>query len=157
MTIKSQKIQFTGKMNYEGHPVDVVATVRHDDHCGNGHNSFAITGEIYYTDKPRTNRNLIACGCVHDQIKKAIPELEPYIKWHLCSTDEPMHYVANSMYWAKEGNLENARSSAIWPEANLEDFTEEKLLERLPELMRNFEKDVVSLGLKFSKNPSEAA
>lgn len=149
MTIKNQKIQFTGRMDYEGHLVDVIATVRHDDDCGNGHNSFAITGDIYYADKPRTDRNLIACGCVHDQIKKAIPELEPYIKWHLCSTDEPMHYVANSIYWAKEGNLENARSSAIWPDANLEDFTEEKLLERLPDLLTDFKSAVTSLGLEY--------
>jgi len=38
----------------------------------------------------------------------------------------------------KEPNLAHARSCACWPDATLEDFTKEKLLARLPQLMREF-------------------
>jgi hypothetical protein len=43
-----------------------------------------------------------SCGCVHEDIAKYIPELAPYIKWHLCSSDMPLHYTANTLYWAEE-------------------------------------------------------
>ena len=39
----------------------------------------------------------------------------------------------------KEPNLEYARSSAIWPDAKLEDFTKENLEARLPNLLKEFE------------------
>lgn len=38
----------------------------------------------------------------------------------------------------KEPNLAAARKAACWPDAELEDFTEEKLLARLPALMKEF-------------------
>jgi len=87
----------------------IKAEVRHDDECGNGHNSFAITAEIYdphyRSHEPRIaiggkSYYLGACGCCHDEVAKAFPELEPFIKWHLSSTDGPMHYIANALYWA---------------------------------------------------------
>ena len=80
----------------DGRAYTITATVRHDDECGNGHNSFAITGEIRY-------RGMIeSCGCLHEDIAKHFPELAPFIKWHLTSTDGPLHYVANTMYHADE-------------------------------------------------------
>jgi len=74
----------------------IRAEVRYDDECGNGHNSFAITGEIYIPGK----RDCEAGGCLHDEIAKYFPELAPYIKWHLMSSDGPMHYIANTVYHA---------------------------------------------------------
>lgn len=72
--------------------------IRFDDSCRNGHESFAITGEtrilrrgVYRTD---------SCGRIHDQIARHFPELAPLIKWHLTSTDGPMHYIANTVYLA---------------------------------------------------------
>lgn len=70
----------------------ITATVRFDDECKNGHNSFGITGST--TDGQG--------GCIHDLIAEHFPELAPFIKWHLCSTDGPMHYVANTVYWTDE-------------------------------------------------------
>lgn len=144
-----------------------------------------------------------ACGRMHEEIAKYIPELAPVIKWHSVSTDGPMHYVANAMHharaipkeqgryfayytepltkcktildivdektkaaldtlhvdamsyepyhnpMAKDANLEAARSCAVWPDANLEDFTEEKLKARLPALMADFRRDVESLGFIY--------
>jgi hypothetical protein len=86
----------------------IIAEIRFDDECGNGHNSFSITGEIYgkeYQRGPTITQNgrnyyLNSCGCVHNQIAKAFPELAPFIKWHLSSSDEPMRYAANATYWA---------------------------------------------------------
>jgi hypothetical protein len=74
----------------------IWAHVRFDDECGNGHNTFAITGTIRV---PR-QRDAESCGCLHDEIAQAFPKLAPLIKWHLCSTDGPMGYIANACYFA---------------------------------------------------------
>lgn len=47
----------------------------------------------------------------------------------------------------KEPDLEAARRCALWPEAELSDFTEEKLLMRLPALVHEFNQDMLELGL----------
>ena len=200
--------------NEHGEECVLIATVRHDDRCKNGHNTFSITGDLY--DRPQripgeaSVKNakgktlwLGSCGCIHEEIAEHIPELAPFIKWHLTSTDGPMHYVANTMYHAKAipkeqgkyfayftepvtkakklleivdektkaeldalygdnmsyepyynrmvkaADLEAARSSAVWPDAELEDFTEEKLKARLPALMEEFKRDVESLGFTY--------
>jgi len=77
-------------------PGFIVAKVRHDDQCGNGHNTFSITAHISYPGA----RDWIAGGCIHDEVVKHFPELRPYLKWHLCSTDGPLHYIANTVYHA---------------------------------------------------------
>ena len=154
----------------------LIATVRHDDKCGNGHNTFTITGDLY--DRDRNNgepsvtlstgkhRWLGSCGCLHKKIAKHFPQLAPLIKWHLTSTDEPMHYIENSLYWAgKRGycdgepndppNLENFRSSAVWPEATAETIAQDEetltaqLRARLPGLKADFQRAVESLGLVY--------
>jgi len=49
----------------------------------------------------------------------------------------------------KEPDLQAARRCAIWPDAELQDFTEEKLKMRLPELMKQFKKDVTEAGIEW--------
>jgi hypothetical protein len=78
----------------------LTVTVRHDDSCGNGHNSFAITADIDEKINGRWRES--GGGCCHDEVVRFFPELERFIKWHLCSTDEPMHYVANTIYHASD-------------------------------------------------------
>lgn len=257
---RKQMRRFTGRATVNGEDVEVIAEIRHDDRCGNGHNTFSITGDVYHAGKPKTDSNMIACGQVQDYIAEAIPELVPYFKWHLCSTDGPMHYLANALYhasnrdhnghvagepssyanavkfgefpivfpikrpfwkwlckldgnydleviridhdnrdgytfapkytfggygsrwhecpfntetealgflealqkWApqflkiptawsegKQPDLEAARSAAIWPDAQLADFTREKLVARLPALMAEFKAAVESLGFTY--------
>lgn len=68
--------------------------LRFDDNCNNGRESFAITGELYEGFRE------VAGGCLHDEIAKTFPEFEPLIEWHLCSTDGPLHYIANTCYHA---------------------------------------------------------
>lgn len=111
VVVKSQWREFRGEgRDGDGKPVVVVAVVRHDDQCGNGHNSFSITGTVYGvwagrrdgTERNSSGRVLscVGCGCVHDEIARYIPELAPFLKWHLTSTDGPMHYIANTVYLA---------------------------------------------------------
>ena len=157
--VKSQSRSFSKVIDYYDEPADMIVTIRHDDRCGNGHNTFSVTADIYKLGK-RNDRSHLACGCLHDEIAKQFPELAPLIKWHICSTDGPMHYIANSLYhasnkdcWGKPGNkdpdLEAARSSAIWPDAELQDFTAAKLSERLAGLLADFENAVKSLGFEY--------
>jgi hypothetical protein len=97
--VKCQRKVYGWKVYTEnGRTYRIKATVRHDDECGNGHNTFAITGEI---EEKRGNQfREDSGGCLHEEISKRFPELEPLIKWHLMSTDEPMYYVANTVYHA---------------------------------------------------------
>jgi hypothetical protein len=79
----------------------IVAQVRYDDQCGNGHNTFSITAEVR-TNESRRHNDIAAGGCMHEEIAKSFPELAPFLKWHLTSTDAPMHYLANTLYHASE-------------------------------------------------------
>ena len=100
--VKHQKKTFGPKVYRDEHgdQMRIKATVRHDDECGNGHNTFSITADI---DQYRGGRwNEYSGGCCHDEVAQHFPELAPLIKWHLCSTDGPMHYIANTMYHASD-------------------------------------------------------
>lgn len=91
---KKQSKQFTKSYTENKERYTITATVRYDDQCNNGHNTFSITGEI------KGPRGWECCGCIHEDIAKHFPELAPFIKWHLCSSDGPLHYVANTVYHA---------------------------------------------------------
>lgn len=76
-------------------------TVRFDDECKNGHETFSITADVW-TSASRRQNDIAAGGCLHDEIAKVFPELAPLIKWHLVSSDGPMHYIANTVHHAAE-------------------------------------------------------
>lgn len=107
---KKQRKTFRKDFTEDGEPVTLIATVRYDDECGNGHNTFAITGERYEKHfhageaivKHPSGKTLwlASCGCIHDDIAAHFPELAPLIKWHLCNSDGPWGYVANTVYFA---------------------------------------------------------
>ena len=102
---KRQRAKFGPKhFTYHDEPATITANVRYDDECGNGHNSFSITAEIRALDrrKYREGQGWMAGGCCHEEIAKAFSELAPLIKWHLCSSDGPMHYIANTIYLASD-------------------------------------------------------
>lgn len=127
----------------------LVVNLRFDDRCGNGHDTFSITADLY--DRDRNNRDdwvlnangkrrwLGACGCLHDEIREHAPELAHLIDWHLVSSDGPMHYVANTIYWAEQGNLEYARQTACWPDATLAQLGDKQaLMGRLDDVLQRF-------------------
>ena len=105
---KKQKKTFRKDVIINGDPVVIIAEVRHDDECGNGHNTFAITAKVYEKyQQPHeptvTHENgktlwLNMCGCCHEIVAKHFPELAPLLKWHLVSTDYPLHYYQNTVY-----------------------------------------------------------
>lgn len=72
----------------------ITAELRFDDNCRNGHHSFAITGTA------KAGRDHEIGGCIHEEIARYFPELAPLIKWHLFDQTGPMHYVANTLYFA---------------------------------------------------------
>lgn len=123
LTKKQTKV-FRADFTVNGLPETLIAKVRFDDECGNGHNTFAVTGELYMTNrvpgeetiehKP-TGRKLYlkSCGCLHDDIAERLPELAPLIKWHLCSTDEPFHYIANTVYHAGDRDHNGLRKGEV--------------------------------------------
>ena len=101
---KRQIKKFHNSFTDNGHVYRIVAEVRYDDECGNGHNTFAITADVYDTDKRVNSREggWVSGGCQHDLIAKYFIDLAPFIKWHLCSSDGPMHYLANTVYRASD-------------------------------------------------------
>jgi len=121
MAIEQQVKTFRTDYTNKGRPETIIAEVRHDDRCGNGHNTFSITGIIYTTDRQigegtirhSDGRALWAAsrGRIHEDIAKRIPTLAPYIKWHLCSTDGPLHYIANTAYHADDRDCWGLRKS----------------------------------------------
>lgn len=91
------KKTFTKTYTEDGQQYKITAKVRFDDECKNGHKTFAITGGILM--KGKNNRWLFdSCGMLHEDIAKHFPDLVPFFKWHLCSADGPMHYLANTLY-----------------------------------------------------------
>ena len=79
----------------------LTVILRFDDRHRNGHATFAITGEVW-DSRFRGSDRVTSCGCIHDTIAKHCPELAHLIPWHLTSTDGPMHYVANTVFFASD-------------------------------------------------------
>lgn len=79
----------------------IQVKIRFDDQCGNGHNTFSITGDI---DRKSKNGRWVEerCGCIHDEIVKHFPHLQEAIQYHLVSTDGSMYYIANTIYLASD-------------------------------------------------------
>jgi len=100
--IKKRLQEFTFVKNFrKGFTKDkencvIIVKAKFDDECKNGHNTFSLTADIY------KNEMLDSCGCLHDEIEKHFPELKKYIKWHLVSSEGPLYYIENTMYYAKE-------------------------------------------------------
>jgi len=82
----------------------LIVKIRLNDECKNGHQDFAITGDIYTKDKPMTDRYCIKGGCIHEDILKARPDLKIFVNLHLCDFDGiPMHPTANGFYFLTNG------------------------------------------------------
>ena len=104
--ILNQEIAVFGRpIKGYGTNASISVKLRFDDSCRNGHESFAITAEV----RRPNQRDVEAGGCLHDDIAKVFPELAPLIKWHLTSTDGPMHYVANTCYHAGDRDCNGLR------------------------------------------------
>jgi len=82
----------------------IYVKIRLNDECKNGHQDFAITGDIYEAGKPKIDRYHISGGCIHEAIKKHFPEFTVFIKLHLCDYEGiPMYAVENGYYHLTNG------------------------------------------------------
>ena len=209
--ILNQKFKASNSYREHGKDYQIAVDVRFDDECNNGHESFSMTADI------TENRRFYMSGCCHDEIAKHFPSLAKLVKWHLSSTDGPMHYIANTLYHAVEhgpthawvyytgtsmsdplrlspgetkerllgyfkaakakeaegkpgyrvewdektikvANFDHARSSAIWPEATVEQLRDkEQLAARLPGLLAEFHADMVAAGFEWPQRMEIAA
>lgn len=154
--IKDQKQHFAKQVDIDGTPCKMTVQVRFDDQCGNGHNTFAITADVQGRNRCQ---HFEMGGCLHDEIREHFPELAHLIRWHLVSTDGPMHYIANTTYHAsltdwkgdsKAPDLEAAKRTAIWPDATPAQLrSKNALTARLDGLLSEFRETVESAGFNW--------
>ena len=89
------------KMFYENgqkYRIQVRSELVHRD--GNSNAYFAIGGDIYRHAK-NGRKVWEAGGCIHEDIIKHFPQLQPLVDIHLADEDGvPMHAYANAAYWA---------------------------------------------------------
>lgn len=135
--------------NISDHPVDIIVNVRYDDQCNNKHNTFAITGDVYKAGSRSSSADIMG-GCIHDEIESNFPELKQYVKWHGCTSEGPLYYIANTIYHISNDNLNAAQQTAIWHDATKEQLSDpQTLLARLPQLMEQFKHDMEQLGFVY--------
>ena len=75
---------------------------------------FSVTGTIEH--KSRNNHWYDhSGGQVTRELEAYVPEIAPYLKWHLVGPDGPMHYLANAKYWFQvaQGQHERATTNPI--------------------------------------------
>lgn len=92
----NQTVSVKKTWSEKGDKHELTATIRYDNKCGNGHNTFSITGDL------RVNGRWDSGGCLHEIISKKFPNYRHLIKWHLVSSDGPLHYIANTLYHVSE-------------------------------------------------------
>ena len=137
----------------------LVLVLRYDDDCGNGHNTFAITFTLYRRGGFESGGCIMEGGEAYGLIKRHAPELLPLLRYHLWSTDGPLHYLANTTYLAgrveyhggpKESELDKARHTAAWLDGTEEELTDKGLLAaRLPLMLHEFKAAMEALGFAY--------
>ena len=91
-------------VNLNNEQFNIEIEIRLDDECKNGHQDFAITGTAWEIGQPRIERNIMECGCIHNAILAACPELSDFVALHLCDFDGVlMHAVENMRYHLENG------------------------------------------------------
>lgn len=82
----------------------IYVSIRLNDECKNGHQDFAITGNIYAHPSIKTDRYYVSGGCIHDDILIHFPEFSPFVRLHLCDyLGAPMYPSANGLFHLQNG------------------------------------------------------
>ena len=143
---KRQRLKFGPKVYQEnGETLKIIANLRYDDECGNGHNTFSITGDIYYK-KGNGQWGDYGGGCIHDEIGKHFPELKPYLKWHLTSSDGPMHYIANTLYHASDKDCNGKRKHEPYAYRWTVKFADSPISNKISNKFNTFLQDRIGTG-----------
>jgi len=104
-TVKTNSLRYTTS-KLIGNGERLTVKIRLDDEYKNGHQDFAITGDIYYKGR------MEAGGCIHDDILKHFPEFKIFVNLHLCDFNGiPMHAVSNGFYHLENGFNRTKRDS----------------------------------------------
>lgn len=118
------------KYKEDGVNYKIVADIRLDDECHNGHCDFSITSMIYEV-KRNGKVECVGGGCNHEEIVKHFPELERFIPLHFCGhAGEPMLPVENGIYHIEHSNPQLAKSYLRVTDREfilLSKYTDEKL------------------------------
>jgi hypothetical protein len=130
-----------------GDGATIRAELRFDDECGNGHNTFALTGTVYGPARKRPGAKYasapaIAGGCLHEDVARVFPELAPLVRWHLCSSDEPMHYLANTVFHAGDRDHNGRRAGEPLTVVEVVQFGEVPIHHRLTKGLGPFLRDL---------------
>lgn len=75
---------------------------------GNAHPYVSVTGEI------ANGGTWVAGGCLHDEIRRYLPDAAGLLPWHLSDEHGPMHYEANAVYHWQQGNAPAFLRTALW-------------------------------------------
>ena len=95
---KSDALFYKTTKQENGYIYDVE--IRLDDENKNGHQDFSITGTVYAGS--RSERNILHCGCIHEDILKYFPEFKKFVALHLADfSGTPMFVCANAYYRLK--------------------------------------------------------
>ena len=121
--------------------------IRFDDQCRNGHETFAITATGW-----RNGREDFG-GVCDDEIEKHFPELAPLIKWHLCSSDGPLHYIANTVYLAGDRDHYGRKAGDVSATISAVKFGDNPIRHRLPKAFVKFIRGGADHGFNFSVVP----
>ena len=107
---REQTVEFSRIIQDEGKMRLMVVEVRWHWIRGNKAPYLAVTGTVYrgVTKADKWDRG----GCMHDEIMrhKWVPGIvTDAIRFHLCGSDSPMHYIANAMYHASDRDCHGKR------------------------------------------------
>jgi hypothetical protein len=84
--------------NGEKYLIEVRSELTHHDRNANA--QFSIGGDIFRLARNGRKVHEMS-GCIHDEIIKHFPQLQPLVDVHLSDEDGvPMHAYANAGYWA---------------------------------------------------------
>ncbi len=131
---------------------EITATVMfsHSHSVCRNSKTLTITGGALINDEQGISYGMFG-DMMHDTIAIAFPELSKYLKWHSWNTKiGGLYYLSSTLKYANEGNLNKARTTALFPNGTLEELKDEKLLKsRLNLLLEQFKADVKSLGFTW--------
>lgn len=97
--MKTNDLRYSENVSWDAKHYCVVR-VRLNDECRNGHEDFAITGDIY---NRRTKKD-VGGGAIGDEIAKRFPKFEIFNRLHLSDHDGyPMYAIENGFYHLTDG------------------------------------------------------